>query len=146
MAWCEANRVDFVFGLAGNARLNKAVIPELITATVETIRTGRTPCCFKDFTYTTLDSWSRERRVIGKAEVTGGEANPLIVNARRGGHDGDRKASPKASAADSLQPGVGRFLCRTAGGQDARREIVDAEDPRGAAAAARPWPEPTGNR
>src|SRR4051812_36663719 len=29
--------------------------------------------------YRTLDSWSRERRVIGKAEVTGGEANPRFV-------------------------------------------------------------------
>ncbi len=33
----------------------------------------------KDFRYTTLGSWSRERRVIGKAEVTGGEANPRFV-------------------------------------------------------------------
>ena len=34
---------------------------------------------FKDFTYATLDSWSRSRRVIGKAEVTGGDANPRFV-------------------------------------------------------------------
>ena len=33
MAWCEANRVDYVFGLARNDRLEKAIIPELITAT-----------------------------------------------------------------------------------------------------------------
>jgi len=79
MAWCEANRVDYVFGLARNDRLDKAIIPELITATIESIRTGRTARCFKDFSYTTLDSWSRERRVIGKAEVTGGEANPRFV-------------------------------------------------------------------
>ena len=79
MAWCEANRVDYVFGLARNDRLEKAIIPELITATIESIRTGRTARCFKDFSYTTLDSWSRERRVIGKAEVTGGEANPRFV-------------------------------------------------------------------
>src|SRR5271165_1168144 len=39
----------------------------------------RLPCCFKDFTYATLGSWSRERRVIGKAEVTGGDANPRFV-------------------------------------------------------------------
>jgi hypothetical protein len=47
MAWCEANRVDYVFGLAGNDRLNQAIIPELITATIESIRTGRAACCFK---------------------------------------------------------------------------------------------------
>ena len=79
MAWCEANRVDFVFGLAGNARLHKAVIPELITATIESIRTGKPARCFKDFSYATQDSWSRERRVIGKAEVTDGEANPRFI-------------------------------------------------------------------
>jgi Transposase DDE domain group 1 len=75
MAWCEANRVDYVFGLARNDRLEKA----MISATTETIRTGKTARCFKDFSYATLDSWSRERRVIGKAEVTGGEANPRFI-------------------------------------------------------------------
>src|ERR1700674_4890165 len=79
MAWCEANRVDYVLGLARNDRLEKAIIPELITATIESIRTGKTARCFKDFSYATLGSWSRERRVIGKAEVTGGEANPRFV-------------------------------------------------------------------
>ncbi len=79
MAWCEANRVDYVFGLARNDRLEKAIVPELITATIDSIRTGKTARRFKDFRYTTLGSWSRERRVIGKAEVTGGEANPRFV-------------------------------------------------------------------
>ena len=79
MAWCEANRVDCVFGLARNDRLERAIIPELITATIESIRTGRTTRCFKDFSHATLDSWSRDRRVIGKAEVTGGKANPRFV-------------------------------------------------------------------
>jgi hypothetical protein len=27
--------------------------------------------------WSTLDSWSRQRRVVGKAEWSGGEANPL---------------------------------------------------------------------
>src|SRR3954447_11625424 len=79
MAWCEANHVDYVFGLAGNKRLDAALVAELITATVESIRTGKAARCFKDFNYSTLESWSRERRVIGKAEVTGGEANPRFV-------------------------------------------------------------------
>ena len=30
-------------------------------------------------TWSTLDSWSRSRRVVGKAEWTGGEANPRFV-------------------------------------------------------------------
>ena len=79
MAWCEANRVDYVFGLARNDRLEQAIIPELIIATIESIRTAKTARCFKDFSYATLSTWSRERRVIGKAEVTGGEANPRFV-------------------------------------------------------------------
>ena len=79
MAWCETNRVDYVFGLAGNDRLDKAIVPELISATIESIRTGKPARCFKDFTYRTRNSWSRERRVVGKAEVTGGEINPRYV-------------------------------------------------------------------
>jgi hypothetical protein len=79
MAWCEVNRVDYVFGLARNDRLEQALIPELISATVESIRTGRMARCFKDFSYATLSTWSCERRVIGKAEVTGGEANPRFI-------------------------------------------------------------------
>jgi Transposase DDE domain group 1 len=79
MAWCEANQVDYVFGLARNERLEQALTSEVIAATIESLRTGRPARCFKDFRYTTRDSWSRERRVIGKAEVTGGEANPRFV-------------------------------------------------------------------
>jgi hypothetical protein len=79
MAWCEANRVDYLFGLARNDRLEKAILPELITATIDSMRTGKPARRFKDFTYATLGSWSRERRVIGKAEVTGNEVNPRFV-------------------------------------------------------------------
>ncbi len=79
MAWCEANRVDYLFGLARNERLEEAIKAELIAATIESIRTRKPAWCFRDFTYATLDSWSRSRRVIGKAEVTGGDANPRFV-------------------------------------------------------------------
>src|ERR1700687_5089825 len=79
MAWCEANRVDFLFGLARNERLEEAIKTELITAAVESISTGKPARRFKDFMWSTLDSWSRKRRVVGKAEVTGGDANPRFV-------------------------------------------------------------------
>jgi hypothetical protein len=79
MAWCEANRVDFLFGLARNARLEETVKAELIAASIDAIRSGRPARRFKDFRYATLDSWSRERRVIGKAEVTGDKANPRFI-------------------------------------------------------------------
>ena len=79
MAWCEANRVNYRFGLARNERLEEAIKTELIAATIESIRTGKPARGFRDFTYATLHSWSRRRRVIGKAEVTGGDANPRFV-------------------------------------------------------------------
>jgi len=79
MAWCEANRVDFVFGLARNARLVAEIAVELQQAEAEAVATGRPARRFKDFQYATLKSWSRERRVIGKAEWTQGEANPRFI-------------------------------------------------------------------
>ena len=79
MAWCEANRVDFLFGLARNERLEQAISTELMLASLDSIRTGRPARRFKDFTWSTLDSWSRSRRVVGKAEVTGGDANPRFM-------------------------------------------------------------------
>jgi len=50
MAWCEANRVDFLFGLARNERLEEEIKAELMTAALESIRTGKPARCFKDFT------------------------------------------------------------------------------------------------
>lgn len=79
MAWCEANRVDFLFGLARNARLVEEIAIDLAWAEDEATRTGRPARRFRDFRWSTLDSWSRRRRVIGKAEWTRGEANPRFV-------------------------------------------------------------------
>ena len=79
MAWCEANRVDFLFGLARNERLEAAIKPELMLAAADSLRSGRPARRYKDFTWSTLNSWSRHRRVVGKAEVTGGDANPRFV-------------------------------------------------------------------
>ncbi|HZX95292.1 MAG TPA: IS1380 family transposase [Myxococcales bacterium] len=79
MAWCEANRVDFLFGLARNQRLEATIRTELMLASVDSLRTGQPARRFKNFMWSTLDSWSRDRRVVGKAEVTGGDANPRFV-------------------------------------------------------------------
>ena len=79
MAWCEANRVAYIFGLARNTRLVDAIADELQTAREESLKTGQPARCFKDFNYRTLKSWSCERRVIGKAEWTQGEANPRFI-------------------------------------------------------------------
>ena len=72
MAWCEANRVDYVFGLARNSRLTGEIATEMAAARAVAERTGKPARRFKDFRWSTLDSWSRIRRVIGKAEWTAG--------------------------------------------------------------------------
>jgi hypothetical protein len=79
MAWCEMNQVDFVFGLARNARLVEEISVELLQAEAEASATGKPARRFKDFRYATLDSWSRRRRVVAKAEWTNGEANPRFI-------------------------------------------------------------------
>src|SRR5215813_3413626 len=62
-----------------NPRLTAVITAELDAARRHSERTGRPARCFKDFTWSTLDSWSRERRVVAKAEWTGGGANPRFV-------------------------------------------------------------------
>jgi hypothetical protein len=79
MAWCEANGVHFLFGLAKNDRLIAAIASELARAEAHSRRTGKPARCFKDFMWETRRSWSRRRRVVAKAEFTTGEANPRFV-------------------------------------------------------------------
>ena len=79
MGWCEANAVDYIFGLARNARLKDTIAAELGEAQQESQQTGKPARRFKDFTWSTLKSWSRERRVIAKAEWTRGEENPRFI-------------------------------------------------------------------
>jgi hypothetical protein len=79
MAWCEANGVHFLFGLQQNERLVAEVAGELSRAEARSQRSGKPARSFKEFMYQTRRSWSRRRRVIGKAEFTNGEANPRFV-------------------------------------------------------------------
>src|SRR5712691_905728 len=79
MGWCEANRVDYVFGLARNRRLEAALAEPLAEAKRLCLTSGKPARVFRDFSYRTVDSWSRARRVIGKAEYTLDGANPRFV-------------------------------------------------------------------
>ena len=79
MSWCEANEVDFLFGLAKNKRLATEIADELAAAEEDSKATGQPARRFKEFSWSTRDSWSRHRRVIAKAEWTGGAANPRFV-------------------------------------------------------------------
>jgi len=79
MCWCEENRVDYVLGLARNARLQRILGKELHEAKLQFEATGQASRVFKDFTYQTRKSWIRERRVVGKAEHLSKGSNPRFI-------------------------------------------------------------------
>ncbi len=79
MAWCEAHGVDYVLGLAKNSRLKALLADELAQVKSQYEATNQAARVFKDFRYRTLTSWSRERRVIGKAEQLSKGENPRFV-------------------------------------------------------------------
>jgi hypothetical protein len=79
MSWCEEGGIDFILGLAQNPRLRAEIRDEMAAARAEHERTGKDARVFKDFRYKTRDSWSRERRVVGKAEYITDKENPRFV-------------------------------------------------------------------
>jgi hypothetical protein len=79
MVWCEANGVDYVFGLARNVRLVDAIANDLAEAEAESLAKGGPARCFADFAWRTRDSWSRTRRVVAKAEHLPQGPNPRFV-------------------------------------------------------------------
>jgi len=79
MAWCEANRVDYVFGLARNKRLSKIIGAEMHQARVLHQTTGKAARVFAEFDYQTRKSWSRSRRGVAKAEYLDKGENPRFV-------------------------------------------------------------------
>ncbi len=79
MAWCEQHDVDYVLGLAKNKRLIAELDEALKKAKQAFDETGKPARVFHDFEYQTLKSWSRARRVVGKAEQLAKGANPRFV-------------------------------------------------------------------
>src|SRR6266542_7087322 len=79
MRWCEANGVDYLFGLAKNNRLLAILGPALRQAQTRYAQTGQAARVFHDCQYATLKTWSRLRRVVGKAEHLAGGPNPRFV-------------------------------------------------------------------
>ena len=79
MRWCEEHGVDYVFGLAKNGRLLRASGKELHEAQQQFQQTGQPSRVFTEFSYRTRQSWSRERRVVGKAEHLAKGSNPRFV-------------------------------------------------------------------
>lgn len=81
MAWCEAQtEVFYCLGLARNTRLQAMPAPVLDRARQKQLLCGGVSVrSFGELTYQTLDSWSRVRRVVGKAEVTAQGDNPRFI-------------------------------------------------------------------
>jgi len=75
----ETNDVQYVLGLAGNARLVRKLAPETRRARRRAKQSGQPARVFTDFEYRTRKSWTARRRVIGKAEWTNGAANPRFI-------------------------------------------------------------------
>ena len=79
MSWCEAHTVDYVLGLAKNARLKALIATPLQQAQARYEATGAPARAFQECRYRTHKSWSRTRRVVGKAESVSKGANPRFV-------------------------------------------------------------------
>jgi len=79
MAWCEAQQVDYVFGLARNERLQAEIAAAMASAKDEHQRTQRAARVFTEFSYQTRHSWSQARRVVAKAEYLEKGENPRFV-------------------------------------------------------------------
>ena len=81
MSWCEAENVDYVLGLARNSRLTQRISKAMHKSRRRCAVTKEASTRFRDFVYRTRTSWSRSRRVVGKAEWLPGPggANPRFV-------------------------------------------------------------------
>jgi DDE family transposase len=79
LRWCEDHGVDYVLGLAQNPRLVKAIAAESERARQQFEATREPARLFAELRYQTLDTWSRERRVVAKAEHLAKGPNPRFV-------------------------------------------------------------------
>jgi hypothetical protein len=79
MSWCEQSGVDFVLGMAKNSRLLSAIETQTEQARREHLQTGKPARRFRSFRYRTRKSWSRPRRIVGKAEYLEKGSNPRFI-------------------------------------------------------------------
>src|ERR1700740_3202102 len=81
MSWCEENGVWYCFRLAPYDRLS-ATLNGNFDCLKAQINEGKlqSPCrSYTEFEYSTLNSWSKKRRVIGKAEILPKGDNPRFI-------------------------------------------------------------------
>ncbi|HEY7616403.1 MAG TPA: IS1380 family transposase, partial [Terriglobales bacterium] len=79
MSWCEEHGVGYVFGLARNKKLERIIGGELQQVRQEYAETQKAARRFREFSHRTKKSWSRERRVIAKAEHLEKGSNPRFI-------------------------------------------------------------------
>ena len=97
MSWVESQpNMYYCLGLARNKRLQRMLEPvfegviedmghpDLVLAALaagakEVPKPEGSARRFEELRYRTLDSWSRERRVVGKAEIANGKRNPRFI-------------------------------------------------------------------
>ncbi|MBP6783973.1 MAG: IS1380 family transposase [Verrucomicrobiales bacterium] len=78
-SWCEANNLFYVTGMAKNAALLRHLDPTMFRAKADACMRGGWCTHFCEFEYRTAKSWSRARRVIGKAQVNPKGENPRFI-------------------------------------------------------------------
>ena len=82
MAWCERNRVGYIFGLAGNPVLLRQVAPLAEDAALGRLASdGEKVRRYGDFRYA-AKSWTVERRVIARVEAgpQGADSRFIVTN------------------------------------------------------------------
>ncbi len=87
MDWCDANGVDYILGLARSTRLVAKIAKQMKKAKKKFWKTQEAARYYRDFRFRTLKSWSRSRRVVGKAEQLRGKENPRFVVTSLGEED-----------------------------------------------------------
>jgi hypothetical protein len=94
MAWCESADVYYCLGLAKNSVLIERLGPALADARARHCLSGASVRVFDGFEYQTQKTWSRSRRVIGKAEVSVLGDNPrfVVTNLPAKGFPGEDRA------------------------------------------------------
>ncbi len=68
IGWCEQNGVDYVFSISRNKRLIKKIEKTLKRVKRKYLISKKPQRVYRNVTYRTLNSWSRKRQVVGKAE------------------------------------------------------------------------------
>lgn len=76
--WCDRNNIYYITGIAGNNRLANELKPTMDQAKNQFTETQEKQRIFTGFMYK-ANSWSKERRIIGKAEHTIDGSNPRFI-------------------------------------------------------------------